>query len=635
MGKSAAAILIVTAFCFAGCGNDEEALHEDVQPVTEASAADEPAAGIGDLTDNMQPAFVPESSHEVSADTEIPEEDEAPVQTEEEEVHDEYNSELADKHVRIRLDGSGADIFALWGTGRPDYRYGPSMMLCGNGGIDVWFASPGDGKKEYDWITYRHSDDGGETWGREKVVLSPTPGTADYKSVCDPDVFYYDGYYYMGYTATVNEDGLCNNVFIARSATPDGPFEKWNGSGWGGAPVPIIYFKGVDIGWGVGEPSFVIVDDTIYVYNTLDSFSDRYGWVRATEVRTADITDPMWPSGLKYEGISIYRNDATDRSGYTYADSDSWDVAYLEESHKFIALTTNRRFKDDSCLLYYESDDGINFERVSEINTDVISGCHNSGLMSDAYGHIKKDDLKLAGYAYSGSGDSKWGIWATRLAKLRIDYTDEPDREEDDAGNLKQHIKIDESLLGGGDIMLLTDQLSYTVTVGDRPVPIRYYLMNIYRQKYGLDADKVTVEKYDENILRVDEDGNLIPVGEGMSIVGIGYEGLRREICIKVLPENYDEMQIKRFYPVCSRLDVSMNEPIIIKVRPMAVFRNFDIHELSGYEINYHNIKFRSSNTSVCTVKKDGTVNPVGPGVSVITVSGEDCRYTVDVYVSE
>ena len=49
-------------------------------------------------------------------------------------------------------------------TGNFDYRYGPSIMLDGNGGIDAWFASPGDGKKEYDWITYRHSDDGGKTW---------------------------------------------------------------------------------------------------------------------------------------------------------------------------------------------------------------------------------------------------------------------------------------------------------------------------------------------------------------------------------------------------------------------------------------------------------------------------------------
>ena len=67
----------------------------------------------------------------------------------------------------------------------------------------------------------------------------------------------------------------------------------------------------------------------------------------------------------------------------------------------------------------------------------------------------------------------------------------------------------------------------------------------------------------------------------------------------------------------------------------MAVFRDYDIHELTGYEMNVHNIKFRSSNEEVCRIKKDGTITTVGAGVSVITVQGEDCRYTIDVYVSE
>ena len=219
---------------------------------------------------------------------------EMPEEAEEEPV-DVYNSELADKHIRLRLEGDGKDVFALWGSGRPDYRYGASLIQNEDGSIDAWFASPGDGKKEYDWLTYRHSEDGGKTWGDEKVVLAPTPGTADLQSVCDPDVFYYEGYYYLGYTGTVNKDGLCNNVFLARSQNPDGPYEKWNGKDWGGDPVPIVYFKGVDIAWGVGEPSFVVVDDKIYVYSTLDSFSDKYGWVRATQIHTADLTDPRWP----------------------------------------------------------------------------------------------------------------------------------------------------------------------------------------------------------------------------------------------------------------------------------------------------------------------------------------------------
>ena len=619
-------IAVITALCLAGCTADLQS-EEIPETMTEDGGL------AADITVEKSEENLTDTVAEEESET-IGDLDPAP-EAESETEQDEYNEELADKHIRVRLDGSGSDVFALWGSGKPDYRYGPSIMLDNDGGIDAWFASPGDGKKEYDWITYRHSDDGGKTWGDEKVVLAPTPGTADFKSVCDPEVFYHDGYYYMGYTATVNEDGLCNNVFLARSKDPDGPYEKWTGNGWGDKPVPIIYFKGVDIGWGVGEPSFVLVDDKLYIYNTLDSFSEKYGWVRATEVHTADITDPMWPAGLNYEGISVYRNDATDRSDYTYADSDSWDVAYLEESHKFIALTTNRRFKKDSCLLYYESDDGINFERVSELNTDVIAGCHNCGLMSDGSGHIKKNDPKLIGYAYSGAEGSKWGVWSTRFAPIKIDYTDEPDREEDGADNLRQSIKIDESLLGSGPIMLLTDKLSYTATMEDDPIRISYYTMNVYRQKSPLSADEVKIEKYDRQMLKVNEDNRLVPLREGMSIVGVEYNGLRRDICIRIIPEDCDDMQIREFYPVCRRIDIKMSEPIIVKIRPMAVFKDYDISELTGYKMNVNNISFRSSDESVCTVKKDGTVRPVGAGVSVITVQGEECRYTVDVYVSE
>lgn len=631
VSAAAIVIVIVTAFCFVSCSIPNTQVPVEEQTGIQVNEEAEEESRVTSNDDNRSSENI---LSEPGESTGTPQKD-AEETPEYDMLPDKYNSELATKHIRMRLEGSGSDVFALWGNGRPDYRYGPSIMLDRTGGIDAWFASPGDGKKEYDWITYRHSDDGGKTWGNEKVVLAPTPGTADFKSVCDPDVFYYDGYYYIGYTATVNKEGLCNNVFLARSENPDGPYEKWTGEGWGDIPVPIIYFKGVDIGWGVGEPSFVIVDDTVYVYNTLDSFSEEYGWVRATEVRTADITDPMWPAKLDYKGISIYRNDSNDESDYEYADSDSWDVAYLEESRKFIALTTNRRFKNDSCLLYYESDDGINFDRVSELNTDVIAGCHNCGLMSDAEGHIRKNDPKLIGYAYSGSEGSKWGVWATRFAPVNIDYTDEPDREEDGAHNLKQAIKIDESLLGSGPIMLLTDQLSYTASVGNEPIYIRYYTMDIYRRKSSISYEKVKIEKYDPEILKLGDDNRLIALKEGMSIVGIEYEGLRRDICIRVVADGYDDMQISRFYPVCKRMDITMNEPVIIKLRPMAVFRDYDIRELTSYEMSIYNVTFRSSDTSVCTVNKDGRITTISPGVSVITIDCDDCRYTLDIYVSE
>ena len=254
--------------------------------------------------------------------------------------------------------------------------------------------------------------------------------------------------------------------------------------------------------------------------------------------------------------------------------------------------------------------------------------------MSDGEGHIKKGDRSLIGYAYSGSGNEKWGVWATRFVPVIIDHTDEKDRSQDEEENLKQPIKIDESLLGSDPIMLLTDQLTYTAVIG-QSVNIRYYLMNTHRGKSGISASEVNIIKYDESMLSLSEDGTLIPVREGVCTVGVEYNGLRRDICIRVLPDEYDSSRIKRFYPVCKRYDLGVKDPMIFKIRPMAVFEDYSIDELTGYELSAYEIEFRSSDTSVCRVDADGTLTPVSPGTAVITVQGEDIRYTLDLYVWE
>lgn len=140
-----------------------------------------------------------------------------------------------DKHFRLILKDEGQDIYMprqcqSWG-----YRYGPSIMVHGDI-CEAWFASPGDGY-EADWFTYRHSEDGGRTWSEERVVMTPVPNSMDWFSVCDPAVFKYGKYYYIGYTSTVfaNGGGVCNNGFVARSTSPTGPFERWCGNGWGEA----------------------------------------------------------------------------------------------------------------------------------------------------------------------------------------------------------------------------------------------------------------------------------------------------------------------------------------------------------------------------------------------------------------
>ena len=645
--KSAAAILIVAALPFTGCiqGSADQA-PEDVSRVSQEG---EVLPDSGALTEEDAQDYLIVINDEddkiirksEAADPE-PEPDKGgneEEKTEEaaEEDGDGYNPDLADKHIRLRLKDSGYDVFAPVNDGKQDYRYSPSIMLDDGGGIDAWFASPGDGHDEYDWVTYRHSDDNGLTWSDEKVVLSPTPCTADLLSICDPDAFYYDGYYYLGYTSTIdkNQKGLCNSLFLARSEHPDGPYEKWNGQGWGGAPVPIVYFNGLELGWGCGEPSFVILDDTIYVYSTKDSYSAIPDRVRVTEIRTGDLKDPMWPARLTFRGYAGVRNDLPDDKNYKYSDSDSWDVAYLEESHKFIALCTNRRFKEDSCLLYYESDDGISFERVSEVNTNVYTGCHNSGIMSDKYGHIRKKDPVLVGYAYAGTDNSKWGVWATRFAKAVIDYTDEIDREEDGKENLKQPIEY--AVKGAGSpLMLRTDMLKYTGTVASGDFDIKYYVRDNYRNERSIDAGNINIEKYDDTVLELSDKGRLTPIGTGMSIVSIEYEGLRRDICVCVFGEGESAFTLRGFYPICDKYEIKLKEPHVIKVRPMGIFGSYDVRELTNTQIVGYGVSFTSSDTSVIKVHPDGTINPVSAGDASVTVrSGGGLSYSIDVNVSQ
>lgn len=608
-------------------------------PVSQGGAAS--GTGTENSTEEAQdPGQVLNDTEEAGSEVmpdEAQNENEAQPDVTEEEKTEEPANEYADKHIKLSVPDSGWDVFSPSTVCLPDYRYGPSMILNDDGSIDAWFAAPGDGYNEFDWITYRHSDDGGQTWSAEKAAISPSPNSPDALSCCDPDVFYYDGYYYLGYTSTINRraKGVCNSVFLARSENPDGPYEKWNGSGWGGSPVPVIYFDSIEIGWGCGEPSFVLVDDTIYVYSTKDSYSGVPDRVRVTEIRTADITDPQWPAKLEFKGYAGVRNDTGEGSEYKYRDSDSWDVAYIEESERFVAVSTNRRFKQNSCILYYESDDGISFKRVSEINQNVIARCHNCAIMADGHGHIKKDDPMMLGYAYGGASGSRWGVWSTRFAPLELEYTDEPDRSEEGMSNLKQSITYRTSTQDAAPMMLCTDQLIYTKNAGTGAFRIGYYVQDNYKRRHSVPSSEVEIISYDQDIVSVDEDSSISPKLPGETWVTVGYGGLTRQICLCVMPqEGYNAKKIKAFYPVTDTYEMALVQPYIIKVRPMAVYENYRLHELAGMDLIRYGVTFESEDPSVCQVFGDGTIAPVSVGDTVINVSTEDgVGYSVNVHI--
>ena len=406
-------------------------------------------------------------------------------------------------HVSLEVLDDGYKIYSP-ASGSSGYRYGPSIIINDDGSYDVWFSSPGN-YHEWDWITYRHSDDG-VNWDKEKIVLQPTGNSMDHYSVCDPGVIYFNGYYYLGYTSTIvaTNQGINNNCYVARSKNPDGPFEKWNGNGWGGEPEPIIYYNESNDYWGAGELSFVIKDDTLFCYY---SWYCEHGFY--TRVSTADLSE-NWPSTLEYQGVTFDRKYGQDSS----------DVVYLEDYDKFIAFSIANRFSDSSSVLIYESDDGINFRRSDLIQDKISMYAHNLGISKRLDGHIKEDDGLYISYAYGSSANSK-GKWATRFQPVRLIIYEDTKRRSFNNGVSSTYrgdiyTSKKQGYLSGIGVKSRTINVNIDGTASINPIGY-----NQYHVSMGLNGN--CSYEYDEDIIKM-KGNKVIPLKIGETEVVVKYK---------------------------------------------------------------------------------------------------------------
>ena len=606
----------------AACGKD------DPKPVSYSDLVDT-AIEVPDTTPSPVPSTPTPTPDPTPTKTPTPTPTPVPSvtplsETERSVSEDEVEKEPVRDHLRITIEDDGIDIFKP-NKQALDYRYGGSILVDGDD-MDAYFAAPGDVSSELDCITHMHSSDGGKTWEDESVVLTPMPLSKDYLSVCDPDVFFYDGYYYMGYTGTMDatRQGVVNNAFIARSEHIDGPFEKWNGSDWGGNPEPLIYFDGIWNAWGVGEPSFVVLDDKLYIYCTNAGAASAGGPLCQTAVYTADLTDDSWPSHLKFEGYAVNRTTGyTDDDGYVYQDSDSWDVVYDESQEKFIAIATNRRFLLNSCLVYYESTDGIHFDRVSELNQHVICGCHNADLAADKYGHLTKDNKHFITYSYGGI-NNRWGVWSTRLIPIQVTGVDELEHHDDGTVNVASDISYDD---GTGKIRagaVVSDLIKYSYVGSKQPV-----VTASYRNGDGKS------ESLSGNII-----SSVDFTKEGSTGLTLAHNGANRQIKVCVLsPEVFSSMGvmhggIKQFMPPVEKYTLSLKNPYVTVLRPLLEFNDYVLQELTLNDINAYHITYTSLDPNVCAVGADGLLVPMSEGTTSVIVSIQNIvSFAVDVQI--
>jgi predicted GH43/DUF377 family glycosyl hydrolase len=297
------------------------------------------------------------------------------------------------------------------------YRYGPSIIVNPGGIIDAWFASPGgngdDGNHQWDWIRHRSSADGGHAWSAETVVLKATAGSRDRQSVCDPGVIKLGDYYYLGVTAVEDPKGMCNEVFVARSKSPTGPFEKWNGKAWGGSPQPLLTFRAPADAWGLGEPSFVRVGKTLFIYYTEITHDDHGKKFERTRVATAPADADDWPAHVADRGVAFDRAKG----------EDSADIKFDEIGRRFMSVTTADRMGPEAHVNIRWSDDGLAFGDPTKLEGPVMTRCHNAGVSGTPDGHLLADDKNFIAYAYGDGSrpDPSWAFWYTYLNPIRIE----------------------------------------------------------------------------------------------------------------------------------------------------------------------------------------------------------------------
>ncbi len=536
-------------------------------------------------------------------------------------------------HFRLALPDAGRDLYMPRKSQTWGYRYGPTIMVH-DGIAEAWFASPGDAF-EADWFTYRRSEDGGKTWTEERVVMAPVADSMDWFSVCDPAVIKYGDYYYIGYTSTVfaNGGGVCNNGFVARSKSPTGPFERWCGDGWGesrvssdgtachwcGRPAPVIYFDENWHNWGAGEFSFVIKDDTLYMYYTWTS-KGKEGSIHETRVATADITREDWPKTVTQRGVALRR---------PHARNDSYDVVYCEDLDKFIALSTDGRFTEDSYLAVCESDDGITFERVNQIKVNTGWMLHNCGISGDEHHHIKSGDTMLLAYAYG----NQWGCWGTRIHDYTFSAMDEIFYDETALPNIHHEIeKIADPVTYTPTMLYLHKPHFMRVQVGTT-AEIPMMVGNVAYDMKPAGPD-VAFSNYDPDIITV-ADGHLTARAPGYTYVTATLGNLACEFLVNTTEgepdpfcpwQPYPEKTVVSFIPLITDYRASLVRGEIKQIRGLARYADSSWFEVCGDD----GVTYENHSPELFSVTPDGSVLTSGrTGQGSITVRCGDHSFAV------
>lgn len=301
-----------------------------------------------------------------------------------------------------------------------------------------------------DYVAYRKGvkdETGRFIYSDIQYVLEPTENSWDSRHVCDPSVvkgeFTYnqENYnYLMAYLGCVTSDNTSNEVGLAVSKSPEGPWIKV-GDG------PFCDYELNDnsgFQWGYGQPSLVSVDrkSEILLFYTVGDGKSTYEVVERWNLK--NLNNPQMVSdgskrvitrGLKnLNGLQDYISNAD----YAY-DPTSGRIYMIKDDHP----SPDGANVSSSATIYYLEEDfenpdfypgytlfnvvGDSWNEMDKIDVS-ISGYnlnHNCGLATDPYGWTLSNTSIDCVYTVANNYSSFWGtLGLYRLFQYKMEITE-------------------------------------------------------------------------------------------------------------------------------------------------------------------------------------------------------------------
>ncbi len=300
------------------------------------------------------------------------------------------------------------------------YNYCPSIMIEDGKTMHIWYCSNKNTGIITDYVAYRKgvlTTDGKWTFSEKEFALAPTKETWDQVHVCDPSVvkgkFNYNNEeynYLMAYLGCNTYNCTINEVGIAVSKTPNGPFIKIDEIN------PIANYRDVIAeydnatewknSWGYGQPSLVSIDKAgkIMLFYTAGTPKKTYTIVEEWDLSNLNNPIKLASSELSNIGVTNASGgiDCINNADFAY-DPTTKNLICVKEDSPYATNGNVNWITGSNTLLYMELDQ----DETSPMHTLMVNNAkswtsfgtitksttgfernHNMGLVTDEYGWV-------------------------------------------------------------------------------------------------------------------------------------------------------------------------------------------------------------------------------------------------------